>query len=271
MRILNFNFKELSVYYEIHGSGPVLLVLNGLMMTTKSWEFALEALCKENTVVLVDMVDQGQTSSASGTYSQALQVELLYALLEELKIKSVNLFGISYGGEVALQFALKYGQCVDKLILSNTCAYTSYWLREIGRGWVEAMASPLAFYLATIPIIYSPNFFNSHRDWMEARKTLLLDLFQNKQYLARIRRLIDSAEDFDVLDKIDNITNATLIIGARDDGITPIAQQRELASRIPNSSLVVIENCGHASMYEKPNEFLSLILGFLKLEKQVEL
>jgi pimeloyl-ACP methyl ester carboxylesterase len=54
-----------------------------------------------------------------------------------------------------------------------------------------------------------------------------------------------------------------LVLGAENDMITPIACQREIVEAIDNASFLVIEDCGHASMYEKPKAFVTAITGFI--------
>lgn len=256
-----------TIYYEIHGEGDPLLMLNGIMMTTKSWAPFIEELSQHHQLILLDFIDQGQSGPAETAYKQDIQVDVIKALLDHLELESVLLFGISYGGEVALQFVSTYPENVEKLLLFNTCAETNYWLEEIGKSWIEAMHSPIGFYLSTIPIIYSPNFFNSKRQWMENRKQVLVELFASTEYLARMKRLIESAEGYNVKEKLNQIACPTLIVAAELDMVTPLDQQVYLHKQIPLSNFHVIPGSGHASMYEKPDEFLSLLLGFTSREK----
>lgn len=259
---MNFSFNGKTIYFEVHGSGKPLVILNGIMMTTKSWAPFLKEISEHHQVILLDFIDQGQSDSAIVSYKQIQQVEVLKGLLDHLQLSEVMLFGISYGGEVALQFVIKYPEKVERLLLFNTCAETNYWLEEIGKSWIEAMHSPLGFYLATIPVIYSPVFFNQRRQWMEKRKELLVELFSTSVYLERMKRLIQSAEGYDVKAQLQQITCPTLIVGAEFDMVTPLEQQKFIHQQIPNSNFTVIPNSGHASMYEKPDEFLTLLLGF---------
>lgn len=259
---MKFNFKDIEIHFEIHGEGEPLLFLNGIMMSTKSWAPFIEPISQHYQLILMDFIDQGQSGLAKGEYKHDLQVEVVYALLAHLEIDQVNLFGISYGGEIALQFAISHPDKLKSLIISNTCAETTYWLKEIGRSWIEAAPNPLAYYLTTIPIIYSPNFFNERREWMENRKSVLVEVF-NADFLEKMERLTISSEGYDVRDKLSEIACPTLIMGATEDMVTPLDQQKFLHKQITDSRFVIIPECGHASMYEKPTEFLTNILGFL--------
>lgn len=259
---MNFSHNGKTIYYEVHGTGKPLVILNGIMMTTKSWAPFINEISQHQQLILLDFIDQGQSAAAEQPYKQPMQVNVLNALLEHLELNEVMLFGISYGGEVALQFVGEYPEKVERLLLFNTCAETNYWLEEIGKSWIEAMRSPLAFYLATIPVIYSPSFFNRRRQWMEQRKELLVNLFSDVKYLERMERLIKSAEGYDVKEQLKHITCPTLVVGSQLDMVTPLEQQNQIHQQIKDSKFVVIPNSGHASMYERPDEFLTLLLGF---------
>lgn len=267
-----FFYKDYEFYYEIHGDmeRPFIL-LNGIMMSTKSWSIFVDEFSENNTLILFDFLDQGQSSKAKEAYTQAFQVEVLKAFLDYLKVKSLPVVGISYGGEVALQFVTKYPQYVSRLVLFNTCAYTSPWLKDIGDGWNKAGASGdgEAYYLASIPLIYSPKFYEENLDWMKKRQALLVPLFSNKLIVDGFIRLTKSAEVHDVRDKLHLIAAPTLIVSSRQDYLTPVEDQEYLAAHIKNNHHVVIENAGHASMYERPDLFVSLVLGFVnKIEKK---
>ena len=265
-------YKEKNIYYEVHGEGKPLVIFNGIMMSHKSWYLLLPELSRNNKIILLDFLDQGNSEKMNTLYKQDLQVEVAKAVIDNLGLEKVNIFGISYGGEVAMQFALKYGNMVDKLLLFNTTAKTSPWLRDIGRGWVNAaeLNSAETFYNVTIPIIYSPKFYSENEEWMINRKKTLLNVF-NKEFLEAMIRLIHSAEGYDITERIKDINNDTLVVSSELDFVTPIGDQDLIQKEIKNSKYVIIKDCGHASMYEKPNEFLSILLGYLLLEKDVKI
>jgi pimeloyl-ACP methyl ester carboxylesterase len=253
------------VYYEVHGnSDQVLVILNGIMMSCASWQPFLGMLTKHIKVVLVDFFDQGKSDYLETNYSQDVQVELVRELLKALDLKHVTLLGISYGGEVAMKYTVQYGDSLSKLILANTTAYTDSQLKAVGESWINAAKSydGIQFFKATIPPIYSSDFYERSSEWLGARQRLFDKVFNEKWYEGFIR-LVLSAESHDERLKICQIHVPTLIIGADQDGITPLSRQEHLNACIPNSRFLVIQNCGHASMYERPIEFFAAVLGFM--------
>lgn len=258
-------FQNRKVHYEVYGEGEPLILLNGIMMSTQSWKLFIPALSKLHQLILVDFFDQGQSEKLEGeSYKQDLQVELVKALMDHLSLRKANIAGISYGSEVALQFVIKYPEYVNKLLLFNGAASTSPWLHDIGRGWVNVARTydSSAFYQVSIPIIYSPLFYTKNLDWMKQREQLLQNVF-TKPFLDAMVRLVESAEGYDVRDRIHEINVPTLIVGCEQDYLVPLHEQKYLHEHIQSSELIIIPKSGHASMYEKPTLFISLINGFI--------
>lgn len=263
----NFTFKGKQVFYTLDGesSNPKMMILNGIMMSTKSWEPFMQNWLNHFQVLRVDFLDQGQSDKMNEQYTQDLQVELLKTLLDSLKIERINVVGISYGGEVALSFAVTHPNLVERLVLFNSSAYTNPLLKDIGRSWIKAgqTRDGSLYYKTTIPIIYSASYYERKLDWMQQREKVLKPIFSDPVFLDGMERLTYSAESYDVRDKLADFDVETLIITAEEDFLTPKKEQEYLAKRLPNAHWVTIPGVGHASMYENPMLFDTLITGFL--------
>jgi len=266
MPILEMNHKK--IFFDVQGEGKPILILNGIMMSTKSWDPFVQSLSQHNQLIRVDFYDQGQSDQLEAYYSQAIQVEVIEQLLKHLNIKKVSIVGISYGGEIAILYAQKNIDCVERLVLFNTTSYTSPWLLEIGRQWksIGKTKDGQTYYQATIPVIYSPTFYEKKLKWMKNREAYLLPIFSNPIFLGAMDRLITSAESYDAREKLSLITCPTLIVSGDEDYLTPIENQKELKNNLPNAHMVILPQVGHASMYEKPLLFVSLILGFINTQ-----
>lgn len=265
----SFTYLDKNIYYDVTGQGDPVLLLNGIMMSTKSWEPFKDALSKHFSFIRVDFLDQGQSDSFETNYTQAVQVELVKSLLDHLNLSKVHLVGISYGGEIALQFAAKYPKLVDRLIVYNSVAYTTYTLQETGHIWNDfaKRRDTLSYYEATIPVIYSKDFNDKNNVWMANRKALLTKgAFSDPVFLDRMIRLTNSAENYDIRSALNKITMPVMIVGAEADYLTPLVHQRILTNNLPNARLVILPNVGHASMYEVPEVFTTILIGFLKTD-----
>lgn len=263
-----FIFEGKKVYYEIHGeSGEPIVILNGIMMSTNSWKPFIPNFSRNNVAILLDFLDQGQSERMTESYDHDIQVRVLDALIELLPYEKVSIMGISYGGEIAVQYAVRYPEKVKKLILANTAARTSDWLRKIGDGWnaVARTNSGEAYYLTTIPVIYSTGFYEREAAWMERREGTLIPYFSRDDVRESLIRLTDSSRDYDYTDRVHEISCPTLIISCSEDCLVPPTEQIILHEKIKGSHYVTINGSGHASMYEDPASFAALVLGFTNL------
>ena len=86
----------------------------------------------------------------------------------------------------------------------------------------------------------------------------------DREWYHRFKRSLNSALNYNVSNQIRNIIATTLIISSEFDAITPIKHQEFIHEQIEGSKWVTIKGAGHAAMYEKPEEFISIIVGFLK-------
>ncbi|NLD34150.1 MAG: alpha/beta hydrolase [Clostridiales bacterium] len=268
-----FDFQGKQVYYRTVGEGHPLLLLNGIMMSTKSWLPFLDAFQQGgNRLILVDLLDQGESQAMGEDFPLALQAEMLEQLLQHLGIASTAIFGTSYGGEVALNLAVRSPHLVEKMVLANTVARTNAWLREIGQAWNLAAGNPEAYYDTTIPVIYSPDFYDRRAEWMARRKELLTTTaFANPDFMARMRRLTTSAESHDVRGGLARIDCPVLLISSEQDHITPPEEQAYLRDHIPGAELVMLPRTGHASFYERPDLFVSIMMGFINHHDPIKL
>ncbi|MBR0086103.1 MAG: alpha/beta hydrolase, partial [Lachnospiraceae bacterium] len=245
--------------------------LNGIMMSCLSWTEFIEPFSAHNKLILVDFLDQGRSSKMTDqpAYDHSIQIEVVKSLLDHLGLEKVSIAGISYGSEVALGFAVKYQQYIDKLLLFNATARTGPWLRDIGEGWLYAGAHWESYYYSTIPVIYSPQFYREHNDWMERRKALLKTVFSDRNFIDAMERLTNSSVSYDVSEKLGEIKVPTLVVSCEQDYLIPVEEQKFLVEHMPNAHHVIVPHSGHASMYEQPVLYASLVIGFVNNPKMV--
>jgi 3-oxoadipate enol-lactonase len=252
------------IYYEVHGEGQPLVMLNGIMMNTLSWAEHIPRLKDHCQIITYDMRDQGQSARLKQGYDISVHAEDLKRLLDHLKIHKANILGVSYGGQVALIFSLKFPEMVEKLVLSNTTPYVDQYLLSMGQMWKRAanLYDGEAFFdLALIPI-YSRTFYNRHYDWLASRRQLFRD-FLTREWFDGFIRLASSNEGYDLRGEISNIDKKTLLIAAEEDVITPARQMLEMNRVMKNSQFVAIPDTGHAAFLEKLDTFCTLIKGFV--------
>lgn len=257
-----FTYQGKQIYYEIHGTGKPLLLLNGVMMSTVSWAPFVASFSQQHQVILVDLMDQGQSDAFPEGYDMAGQSAMVKALLHHLGVDSLSVLGTSYGGALALQLACDAPGLVHSLLLAATRCYTDPLFRDMLESWLHATASPQAFYTATIPLFYGATFQQQQAQWMLARRKLLEEgPFQNPDFLARMRRLVQSIMVFDLRDRLPAITCPTLVLMPGEDLVMMPWEQERIVSLIPGAQLLGLPATGHVLIQERPELFTALVLG----------
>ncbi len=254
----------INIYYEIHGKGKPVIFANGIFANTLSWFNQTPIFSKKYQVILYDMRGQGKSDKPEEVYSFDLHVEDQKALLEKLNISKVDHIGISYGAELGLAFALKYPDMLRSLTVCSGVSYIGPYLNQVAQLWREAciLANPLMFYHSTVPFNFSETYINNNITLLEQAKERYA-LFNYPAFV----RLLDAFLELNITDQIHKNDIPTCIIGGEKDILKPpYPYSMIMHEKIPNSELVIIPQSGHVVTWEKPEEFNSIVLGFL--EKQ---
>src|SRR6185436_15497392 len=99
----------LKVYYEIHGTGDPVVLLHGSFMTiTNNWAAMIPRLSKSRQVIAVEMQGHGRTADIDRDFSYDNLADDVAALLDHLRIKPADLLGLSLGGGVAMEVAIRH-------------------------------------------------------------------------------------------------------------------------------------------------------------------
>src|SRR5207248_7971706 len=110
------------LHYEVHGSGPALLLTHGYSSTSAMWKGQVESLSRHHQLVLWDMRGHGQSDYPDdpAAYSEALTVADMAALLDEIGAESAIVGGLSLGGYMSLAFYRAYPERVRALLIIDT-------------------------------------------------------------------------------------------------------------------------------------------------------
>jgi len=257
------NVNHVNLYYEVHGAddAPVLVLNNGVIMNAAtSWIFQTKTLSAHYRVLQYDCRGQGQSDHPPEPYSMDLHADDLAELLEALGIESAHIAGISYGGEVAQAFGLKYPDKTKSLILIDTVSEVGTELRMVIESWVDALMAkdPLAFFHNSVPWNFSPT-------WIKANAPILEDAKERYKLLdfPAVINLCEAFFQVDFTSRLKEIKAPTCIMAGELDLIKGIPYARILKEAIPHAEYHVLAGSGHASCWERPAEFNTIILGFL--------
>jgi 3-oxoadipate enol-lactonase len=253
----------IEIYYELHGQdkSPVLVLNNGILMNAaSSWAFQTETLARHYHVLQYDCRGQGQSEHPQEPYTMELHADDLAALLSTLGVQSAHIAGISYGGEVAQAFVLKYPQCVSSLILADTVSQVEPALRTIVDSWLDAAqkGDAQAFFDSTVPWNFSAQFIATHTELLKDARLR----YENLDYPAVVR-LCECFLNVDFTERLKEIMVPTCLIVGSLDLLKGLNYAATLKQNIPQAELHLLHEAGHASCWERPQEFNSVVLGFL--------
>lgn len=260
--------NDVDIYYEDHGSGEPVVLLNGIFMNTKSWYLQLKPLVSRGyRVILHDM--RGQWSSGkpdcADCYSLEIHADDLKQLLDQLDVKKAHVVGTSYGGEVGMYFAVKYPEYVNDLTLIASVSEVHEELRITALRWLEGALSndPKKFVLSWINDVYSDSFIEKSGPQLFERLVSVYSSgfdFRSATYLLKaFLKLVEEP----LTPKLRSITKPTLVIAAEKDRVKPAKYSEIIARNIANSAYMIINDAGHAVVIEKPVIINYLLIGFL--------
>lgn len=253
----------LELYYELHGveNAPLLVLNNGILMNAAtSWVFQTQTLSRYYRLLQYDCRGQGQSDHPDGQYSMELHADDLAALLTALGVRKAHIAGISYGGEVAQAFVLKYPGRTLSLILADTVSEVGPALHITVESWLNAAKAgdAEAFFHVTVPWNFSPAFVaNNPRLLADARKR-----YEQLDYAA-IVRLCESFLEVSFTARLGEIQCPVCILAGSLDLLKGPAYASILKDGIPQAELHLLDGAGHASCWERPQEFNTVVLGFL--------
>jgi 3-oxoadipate enol-lactonase len=255
------------LYYEVHGNGPPLVLVMGIGYDSSLWTLAqVPALSTQFQVVLVDNRDAGRSSKVSHPYRIADMADDLDGLLDALGIPQCHLLGLSMGGMIAQEFALRHADRLDRLVLTGTGAAPAraavdpieIW------SWVKANdGTGKVFGGQQFVSLFSTAFLRNHHAVHDTAELLASNPYpmSHKAYA----RQADAYRRFDALDRLGAITAPTLVVVGEQDLVTPPWIAREVADAIPGARFEVIRGDGssHVVPIERPEDFNGLVSDFL--------
>lgn len=281
--------RDTEIYFDIEGAGLVIdgdrmkerptafLVHGGPGGDHTSYKAGLSDLSQKMQLVYFD--HRGQGRSARGpkeTYTLENNVEDMEALRQYLGLDKIIVIGGSYGGMVALSYAIKYPQNLSHLIVIATVPDYRFlekakqFIAEKGTAEQKKYAellwagnfkdeAELKKYFQVMAPLYSVIYNPEAKNQSDNRTIYSVDAI-NQAFGGFLRT-------YNILDRLHKITAPTLVIGGRHDWICPPEFSEEIAAAIPNSDLRIFENSGHLIRVDEPQALKDAIAGFIVYKK----
>ncbi len=250
------------LYYELHGpeNGDVIVLSNGVFMSTASWGLQTPVLAKQYRVLVYDCRGMWRSEHPKGPYSMEQHADDLAALLDALDISKAHIAGISYGGEVSMAFAIKYPQRTRSLFLSSTVSELHDVLRGFSALWGAAARAkdPKRLFEGSFMLNFSDEYIKAYRSAINTAADRYTQLDMDA-----VLELLDCFERVDLTKDLHKINVPTMVLIGEEDILKPRKYSEIITREIPGAQLVVVPGAGHAICLEKPMVFNALLLGFL--------
>jgi 3-oxoadipate enol-lactonase len=242
------------------GAGPPLTFIHGLGWDHRMWLPALDRYAGGYRAITGDSRGHGQSEKPDGPYTMGQFTDDWTAALEKLSAAPGCLVGLSQGGMVAQEIAIRAPHLVKALVLvSTTCQEDPDTVANMSDR-LENMRSAGAHAGAEIAAqsIFSEGFRNANPDYIAA--------FVETRAAQPQEPLISAMaalRDFDYRAGLEKLDMPTLVIAGTEDTLTPPEAVREVAAHIPGSQLVEMPGAGHIIPVERPDAFYAIIDTFL--------
>jgi len=233
------------------GEGEPLLLLHGLFGALSNFSGQIEYFRHQYKVVvpLLPLLDLDLLHTTVGGLEK-----FVHKFVEYKNYRNINLLGNSLGGHVALMYVLRHPERIKSLILTGSSG-----LFENGMGDTYPKRGDYEYIRKKTEVTFY--------DPAMASKELVDELYETVNVrikAVKIIALAKSAIRNNLGEEVSQIKQPTLLIWGKNDAITPPFVGEEFQKLIPNSELYFIDKCGHAPMMERPEEFNTILLKFLR-------
>ncbi|MCM8711485.1 alpha/beta hydrolase [Clostridium sp. SYSU_GA19001] len=267
-KFIDFDGEGVKNFVVEKGKGKNIIFINGIAACVYTWRAVLDILSREFHVFGVDFKGTGFSDKPEGEYSINVFTNQLVGLMKYFNMDKAVLVGNSLGGEVALDFAVKYPEKVSKLVLIDSAGYmknkkmmrilvrlsrykviSSILKKCITRNFIKKIAQWAVFDDKIVDVKMVDSYYKTMNT--KGGFSAFIELVKNLSYT-----------EFNY-EQVKNIKSSTLIIWGKEDKWIPVSDAFRLHQDIKNSKLVILNDCGHGPQEEKPEKVAELIRDFI--------
>ena len=249
------------LHYLQRGGGEPLLLIMGMSGTHLAWgDPFLDELAADFSVIAYDHRGVGRSSRVEEPFTLAELADDAAALLDGLEIESAHVLGVSMGGMIAQELALRRPEMVRTLVIG--CSYAGgegsaltppETFRRLADAWPSGDRDRAlrAAWDINVSERYAgrPGAFEA---WREMASTLPVAL-------PVIGLQLQAIAPHDTSERLERIAAPTLVVHGTEDQMLPPANAKVIASRIPGARLQWMEGIGHLFWWEEPQRTADLV------------
>jgi len=254
-----------SLSFEMRGSGDETVALvPGLGLPGSAWGSVIDLLLERGYRVLaVDPRGSGASDKPDAPYTADVVAEDLRAVLEVGQAEPAHVVGLSMGGMIAQDFALRFPAMVKSLVLLSTFAAPDEWFTRLFRARRDLIEriGIVEHFRVYLMFVFSPMAFRAIPETITRVEQALRERPPDtRAYL----RQIDYCLAHDSSGELGAVTVPTLVISGTHDFLTPAALGKELAALIPGAEHAELEGASHALWLEVPDRLVGLVDEFIR-------
>lgn len=262
-------------YTDEGDSKDVLLFIHGLGSYLKAWDRNIPELKNHFRCIALDLPGYGKSSKQIHSGRVSFYVEIINEFIKKLNLQNVSLVGHSMGGQIVSAYVIKYPAQITKLILVAPAGFEYFNADE--SEIIKMIISPDLIFKTSnnqIRLNYNSNFFNmpDEAEEMIADRITIKDDEDFYAHCTVVSNSLLGLLNEPVFDHLALITIPTLIFFGKEDLLIPNRSIHQTtteevailgSSKIKNSKLILLNECGHFLQYEKPDQFNSSVISFL--------
>jgi 2-hydroxy-6-oxonona-2,4-dienedioate hydrolase len=253
-------FDYNKVINQLNDNHKDLILLHGIGASAERWLSVLPGLTQHFRVIVPDIIGFGYSDKPTVEYTMDFFIKFFKDFLENLNIDTLNIVGSSFGGHLATEFAIRYANRIEKLILSAPAGMMRSSTHHLDQYIMAALYPTYENALrAFTDMAYDPNIVTEDtiKDFVNRMR------LPNAKY-AFMSTLLGIRDSLELPGRLSKILAPTLLIWGDNDRMIPLQYSEGYINEIANSTLVVMRNCGHTPYVENSIEFNREILKFLK-------
>jgi 3-oxoadipate enol-lactonase len=251
--------------YAIRGSGAPLVMVHGAQGDQTMFAGLASACATDFRVLTFDQRGSGLSEKPNFDYSIAMLADDTAALMDHVGFSAANIIGVSMGGMIAQELALRHPGKIAALVLGCTTPGGAQEIRAQGNAFAAAYSlQPMSAEergKALAAAVFSKGHLARHPEiiaaMIEARRQRPIDP-------VALGHRMKALSAHNTYDRLPNISCPTLVITGKDDALISWEISRLLAERIPGATLEVLDPAGHCFWLERPEDARAAMVRFFQ-------
>jgi len=249
------SYKNIQIAFTAEGKGKTIVLLHGFLESSTIWKNVVSAFKETHQIIAIDLLGHGKTEKLGYIHSMETMAETVHAVLSELKVEKASIIGHSMGGYVALAFAEKFPQRLEKLVLLNSSTVADSEKRKENRDRAKRLVkqNKQAFISMAIKNLFTDENRNALRTEINALVEEAVQL-PEEYIIASVEGLKNRKDRTEILQQY---SGEKIIIAGKNDPVVPFKEIEAIAEKT-NSTFISFED-GHMSYLENKEELLKVL------------